>query len=165
MEEKMTTVLLCVLAVIAMVVLITVSVLGAVWLKGKLDELEAEIAMKNAAADLVKDIKAQPGQYRTLDDIPSLHPSPFNYSYQNRYDSYFSNRFDNTMNRLRKLETEVIDYENDSTLLERVEKLERDVQELNQFYYIPSDSDDKSLVDMVKELQEKINAKTEQTDD
>ena len=163
----MTTVLLCVLAVIAIVVLITVSVLGAVWLKGKLDELEAEIAMKNAAADLVKDIKAQPGQYYHLNDmdISSLHPSPFNYSYQNRYDSYFSNRFDNTMNRLRKLETEVIDYENDSTLLERVEKLERDVQELNQFYYIPSDSDDKSLVDMVKELQEKVNAKTEQTDD
>lgn len=40
------------------------------------------------------------------------------------------------------------------TIGERIKKLEDDVEELNQFYYISSDSDDKSLVDMVKELEE-----------
>ena len=43
------------------------------------------------------------------------------------------------------------------TIADRVKKLEEDVMELNQFYYIPSDSDDKSLVDMYKDLEERYN--------
>ena len=42
-------------------------------------------------------------------------------------------------------------------IADRVEKLEKDVMELNQFYYIPGDSDDKSLVDMYKDLKERCN--------
>lgn len=109
--------------------------------------------------DWKDEIKAQPGKYHPVADISSMHPtSCFSYKFGgDRYDSYFSNRFDDTMNRIRKLETEVIDYENDLTLRERVEKLEDDVKKLNQFYYIPSDSDDESLVDMVKNLQERCD--------
>ena len=44
------------------------------------------------------------------------------------------------------------------TIADRVEKLENDVMELNHFYYISSDSDDKSLVDMMKNLQERCDA-------
>ena len=147
----MTTVLFYILAVIAMVVLIIISVLGAVWLKGKLDELEAD----------VDDMKAKPGQYHPVEDISSMHPSsviqttPFGYSYSGKFNDLYHDRID-YKKRLNRLELEVLD-DSELSLVERVKKLEDDVRELNQFYYIPSDSDDKSLVDMYKDLEERCN--------
>lgn len=147
----MTTVLFYILAVIAMIVLIIISVLGAVWLKGKLDELEAD----------VDDMKAKPGQYHPVADISSMHPSsviqttPFGYSYSGKFNDLYQDRID-YKKRLNKLELEVLD-DSELSLVERVKKLEDDVEELNQFYYIPSDSDDKSLVDMYKDLEERCN--------
>ena len=61
------------------------------------------------------------------------------------------------INRVDQLENEVMVDNGEGTLTERIEKLEKDVQELNQFYYIPSD-DDESLVDMMKNLQERCDA-------
>ena len=61
------------------------------------------------------------------------------------------------INRVDQLENEVMVDNGEGTLTERIEKLEKDVQELNQFYYIPSDSDDKSLVDMYKDLEEQCS--------
>lgn len=147
----MTTILFYILAVIAMIVLIIISVLGAVWLKGKLDELEAD----------VDDMKAKPGQYHPVADISSMHPSsviqttPFGYSYSGKFNDLYQDRID-YKKRLNRLELEVLD-DSELSLVERVKKLEDDVQELNQFYYIPSDSDDKSLVDMYKDLEERCN--------
>lgn len=108
------------------------------------------------------EIKSQPGQYHPIADISSLHPSscvsetPFGYRY-NSYSTLSESSFRNLKHRMELIEKETIDNENDMTLLERVKKLEEDVQKLNQFYYIPSDSDDKSLVDMYKDLEERYN--------
>lgn len=108
------------------------------------------------------EIKSQPGQYHPVADISSMHPSscvsetPFGYRY-NSYPTLSESSFRNLKHRMELIEKETIDNENDMTLVERVKKLEDDVQELNQFYYIPSDSDDKSLVDMYKDLEERCN--------
>lgn len=112
--------------------------------------------------DWKDEIKSQPGQYHPVADISSLHPSscvsetPFGYRY-NSYSTLSESSFRNLKHRMELIEKETIDNENDMTLLERVEKLEEDVQKLNQFYYIPSDSDDKSLVDMYKDLEEQCS--------
>ena len=92
------------------------------------------------------EINSQPGQYHPAADISSMHPSsviqttPFGYSYSGKFNDLYQDRID-YKKRLNRLELEVLD-DSELSLVERVKKLEDDVRELNQFYYIPSDSKD-----------------------
>lgn len=71
------------------------------------------------------EIKAQPGPYRPVEDISSMLPEAFRpyYSFQSSSVSY-DYRLRNIDKRISKLEMEVIDNDDELTLLERVIDLE-----------------------------------------
>ena len=131
------TILFSVLAVLGIVCLITVIVLNVIELRSKI-----------AAKRILNDIHATAGSYSKVRDIDSMHPSscfsesPFSYKYSSNFsDSYLN----------RTTIPEKID-----ALSNRISRLENQMEEFHQFYYI-DDEDDESLADMVKHLRERID--------